>query len=131
MNTFEFARKLDKLNENIIRKIGIQSVLQNESIVISDAIVSNAEGLTFAGNKINEYSPFKDWEETGEFHDNLKFASSNDIEFTSRGDGAEAIFNTFPDKDTIAPTAKILSNEAKKDIKVSFIEKLKALWQAN
>jgi len=127
MNAFEFARKLEKINPDVIRKIGIESVLENKDIVISDAIVSNIEGYTFAGNEISDYPPFSDWEETGQFHDNLTFAGKDDIEFTSRGEGADAIFNTYPLKDTIAPTAKILSSEALSDIKVSFIKKLKAL----
>ena len=124
MNPFEFSRKLAKITEPVIRKLSIEAVLDNEEIVVSDAIVANAEGKTFAGNKINEYKPFSDWEDSGEFHENLKFDSKNDIGFTSRGDGAEAIFNTFPTIDTIAPTAKILSTEAKNDIKKSLIEKI-------
>lgn len=124
MNPFEFSRKLAKITEPVIRKLSVEAVLDNEEIVVSDAIVANAEGETFAGNKINEYKPFSDWEESGEFHDNLKFDSKNDISFTSRGDGAEAIFNTFPTIDTIAPTAKILSTEAKNDITKSLIEKI-------
>ena len=129
MNTFEYSRKLAKVNEDMIRKIGIESVHVNKDVVISDAIVSNAEGLTFGGNQINETPPFKDWEETGEFHDNLRFRDADDIEFTSSGDGFEAIFDTFDFEDYIAPTAKILSNDAKKDLKKSFIEKLLKLWQ--
>lgn len=129
MNTFEFSKKLKNLNPDEIRKIGVESVHKNSNIVISDAIVSNAEGLTFAGNQINETPPFKDWEETGEFHDNLRFRDSEDIEFTSSGDGFEAIYDTFDFEDIVAPTAKILSNEATSDIKKTFIEKLLKLWQ--
>lgn len=131
MNAFEFARKLQKIDENVIRKIGIESVHENADIVIQDAITSNIEGKTFAGNEIKKYPPFSDWEETGEFHDNLSFAGKDNIEFTSRGDGAEAIFETYPTIDTIAPTAKILSNEAKGNLTKSFIQKIKALWQTN
>jgi hypothetical protein len=127
MNAFEFARKHAKINPDVIRKIGIESVHENSEIVIQDAITGNIEGKTFAGNKINEYKPFSDWEESGEFHDNLTFTGKNDIEFTSKGDGAEAIFETFPTIDTIAPTAKILSNEAKSNLTKSFIQKLKVL----
>ena len=127
MNTFEFSRKLAKITGDVIRKIGIESVQENSDVVISDAIVSNIEGLTFAGNKINERAPFQDWEDSGEFHENLKFARKENIDFTSQGDGAEAIYNTFPDVDTIAPTAKILSDEAKSDIQKSFIKKIQAL----
>lgn len=122
MTVSEFGRKLGKLNESEVRRVGVESVLQNHDIVIQDAITANIEGLTFAGNDIKKFAPFTDWEETGEFHDNLKFESTNDIGFTSSGDGAEAVFGTFPEIDTIAPTAKILSGEAIKDIKVSFIK---------
>jgi hypothetical protein len=124
MTAFEMCRKFEKLDENMIRSIGVQSVLENSEIVIQDAITENLEGKTFAGNQIKNYPPFSDWEETGEFHDNLKFSGSNDIDFTSSGPGAEAVFQTFPELDTIAPTAKILSSEAIKDIKVSFIKKI-------
>lgn len=124
MTTFEMYRKFEKIDENAIRTIGIESVLENSEIVIQDAITENLEGKTFAGNPIKNYPPFSDWEETGEFHDNLKFSGSNDIDFTSSGPGAEAVFQTFPELDTIAPTAKILSSEAIKDIKVSFIKKI-------
>ena len=124
MTVSEFANKISRIDATMIRKLSIDAVHENEEIVISDAIVSNLEGLTFAGNKISENKPFTDWEETGEFHDNLKFDSKTDISFTSSGAGAEAIFNTFKTEDTIAPTAKILSGEAIKDIKVSLIEKI-------
>jgi len=127
MNPSEFARKLSKVTEDTIRSIGVEAVHENADIVISDAIVSNAEGLTFAGKQINEIAPFKDWEETGQFHDNLKFRDKTDIEFTSRGDGFEAISDAFSFEDTIAPTAKILSQEAKDDITRSMIKKLKAI----
>src|SRR5574344_1047120 len=102
MTAFEMYRKFEKLDENAIRTIGIESVLENSEIVIQDAITSNIEGKTFAGNEIKKYPPFSDWEETGEFHDNLKFSGSNDIDFTSSGPGAEAVFQTFPELDTIA-----------------------------
>jgi hypothetical protein len=127
MNAFEFARKIEKINPELIRKIGIESVNENSEIVIQDAITENLEGKTFAGNSIESIKPFSDWEETGGFHDRLTFAGKDNIEFTSSGDGAEAVFNAFTQKDTIAPTAKILSSEAIKDLKVSFIKKLKAL----
>ena len=124
MNPSQFARKLAAITEATIRKAGVDAVQENKEVVISDAIVSNAEGLTFAGDKINKNKPFTDWEESGEFHDNLKFAGTNDIEFTSIGDGYEAIANTYPEKDWQAPTAKILSSEAKKDIRKSLINNI-------
>ena len=122
MNTFEMFRSLQKITPDVIREIGVRSVQKNESVVISDAIVANIEGRTFAGNSIAQTKPFTDWEETGEFHDNLKFYDSKSIEFTSRGDGFESISNVFSYDDTIAPTAKILSPEAISDIKKSFIQ---------
>jgi len=122
MNTFEYTRSLEKITVDVIRSIGVQAVHENESVVISDAIVANAEGLTFDGNKIDEYAPFTDWEESGEFHDNLKFQSDKDIEFISSGDGAKAVFNAFPYDDTIAPSAKILDLNTVSDIKKSFIQ---------
>ena len=125
MNAYEMLRSLQKITPDVIREIGVQSVQENESIVVSDAIVANIDGLTFAGNEIADTKPFTDWEETGEFHKNLKFRDASDIEFTSKGDGCEAIFNNFPYDDTIAPTAKILSEEAINDIKHSFIQILK------
>jgi len=131
MNPSEFARKLSKVNEDTIRSIGVEAVHENEAIVISDAIVSNAEGLTFAGNDIKSNPPFGDWEETGEFHDNLKFRDKTDIEFTSRGAGWEAINEAFSFEDTAAPTAKILSREAKDDITKSYVKIQRKIWQAN
>lgn len=124
MTPSEFSRRLAKIDESVLRELSIKAVHDNDQIVISDAIVSNAEGLTFAGNQISDHKPFTDWEETGEFHRNLKFENKDDIAFISKGGGAEAIFSTFPEDDTIAPTAKILSEEAKKDIKVSLIDKI-------
>jgi hypothetical protein len=124
MNTFEAVRKFEKLTPAKIRDVGVSAVLENSEVVLSDAKVSNAEGLTFSGNKINEYAPFSDWEETGQFHENLKFENDKDISLTSRGDGANAIFSTFPDSDTIAPTAAILAESTKSEIQQSFINSI-------
>jgi len=130
MNPSEFYRKIVKITPDVIRRIGVESVHENSNIVISDAIVSNAEGLTFAGNEIaSEYGKFTDWEETGQFHGNLTFRDKEDIEFISWGSGFEEIVESYPDKDTIAPTAKILSQEAKDDLTKSMIKKIQALWQ--
>ena len=124
MNTSEMFRKLQKIDETVIRSTAIEAVLQNEEIVVIDAISTNIEGFTFAGNQISKYPPFKDWEQSGKFHANVRFENTKDIGFTSNGDGAEAIFNTFPEVDTQAPTAKILSGEAIKDITTTFNSKL-------
>lgn len=125
MNTFEFTRLFKKIPPTVVRQIGVEAMHRNETIVVSDSIVANIEGLTFDGNEISKYKPFTDWEESGEFHDNLKFQSDKDIEFTSRGDGARAVFDTFPYNDTIAPSAKIMSTQAINDVKQSFIQILK------
>ena len=71
MNPFEFERKLKTVTSAVVAEIGVKSVRENENVIISDEIVANIEGLTFAGNKITDYPPFSDWEETGEFHENL------------------------------------------------------------
>ena len=125
MNAFEFHRAIEKITPDVIREIGVQSVQENKDVVISDSIVANADGLTFAGNKISEYKPFSDWEESGEFHENLKFQSTKDIEFSSRGDGFLAIESVFPYDDTIAPSAKILDPNTISEIRQSFIKILK------
>lgn len=125
MTVFEAVRRFEKITTDVIRSVGVEAVQKNADIVISDAIVANAEGLTFAGNKISAYKPFSDWEDSGEFHENLKFQSTSDIEFTSRGEGFQAIAEVFPYDDTIAPSAKILSNEAKSNIQKSFVEIIK------
>ena len=57
--------------------------------VIQDAISTNARE-NICRCKINS-TTFSDWEETGELKDNLKFASSNDIEF-KQGDGRKRFF---------------------------------------
>ncbi len=126
MNTFEFYRAFEKITPDIIKSAGVDAVHINSDIVIQDSIVANAEGLTFSGNQISKYKPFTDWEETGLFHENLDFQSKNDIEFTSKGAGANAIFSTFPDNDTIAPSANILDQSTILDIRKSFIEIIKA-----
>ena len=125
MNAFEFHRAIEKITPGVIREIGVQSVQENKDVVISDSIVANAEGLTFAGNKISEYKPFSDWEESGEFHENLKFQSTKNIEFSSSGDGFSAIESVFPYDDTIAPSAKILDESTLSAIKDDFINIIK------
>lgn len=125
MNTYEMYMAYEKLTDDKIKSLAIASVQENSDVVISDSIVANAEGLTFAGNKINSKPPFSDWEQTGEFHENLTFRSTDDIEFTSRGKGAESIFDVFDDNDTIAPSAKILDKSTIENIKNTFIEKIK------
>ena len=132
MNAFEFARKLEKITHEVISKIAIESVHENDGIVVSDAIKANLKGFTFAGNEIaSEYGKFTDWFETGQFHDNLQFVNSNDIEFISGGGGFSAINEAYPEEDVIAPTAKILTPETKMKIQKSTVQKLKALWQTN
>lgn len=127
MTVLEMTKKLDAIDREKIKTMSINAVLKNSDIVISDAIASNVEGKTFAGNDIKKNPPFTDWEQTGEFHENLKFRDNSDIEFTSRGDGFEAIVEAFSHNDTIAPSAKILSEEAKNDIQKSLVEQIKEM----
>lgn len=128
-----------KINPDVIRKIGIESVIDNSNFiydkdsgfisgdadVFRDMFWANNSGLTFSGDRIMK--PFSDWVETGEFRENLHYATKNDIELESSGDGFEAIKESFMKKDWIAPTAKILTPETKSNIQKSFIQKLKAL----
>ncbi len=125
MTVIESYKSFATLTPDKLRELSVRAVHENSETVIQDAIVGNAEGLTFAGNKIADYPPFSDWEETGEFHENLKFESEKDISLTSRGKGAESIFRVFPYNDTIAPTAKILDQGTKSDIAKAFIEQIK------
>jgi hypothetical protein len=141
MNTFEFSRKLKSLNDDEIRKIGVESVQENsnfvydknsgfvsgEADVFRDMFWANNSGLTFNGDQISK--PFSDWVETGEFRENLHYETKNDIKLESSGEGFEAIKEVFMKKDWIAPTAKILTPETKSNLKKSFIEKLLKLWQ--
>jgi len=133
MNTFEFARKLEKITPEAISKIAIEAVHENDGIVVSDSIKANLKGFTFAGNDIQngEYVKYTDWFHTGQFHDNLQFANENDIDFISGGGGYAAINEDYPEEDFIAPTAKILTPETKMKIQKSTVQKLKALWQTN
>jgi hypothetical protein len=124
MNTFEFTRLFEKLTPTVIRQIGVEAMHRNEVIVVFDSINANLQGLTFAGNKI-DVRPFTDWDETGEFHQNLEFQDDTDINFQSSGAGAEAVFSAFTYDDTIAPSAKIMSQRAINDVKQSFIQILK------
>ena len=131
MNAYEMLRSLQKITPDVIREIGVQSVQENESIVVSDAIVANIDGLTFAGNEIADTKPFTDWEETGEFHKNLKFLEEQNIEFTSSGDGFEAIKSAFKENQWIAPSGRTLDEETLNKITVDFIKLLKQQIQLN
>jgi hypothetical protein len=124
MNTFEFQKELQKITPNVVRMIGVEAMQQNETLVVFDAINANLEGLTFAGNKI-DIAPFTDWDETGEFHQNLQFQDETDINFQSSGEGAEAVFSAFSYNDTIAPSVKIMSKAAINKVTQSFIQILK------
>jgi len=124
MTNADMIRRLEKLTDDKIRELAVKSVHENADVVISDAIVANAEGLTFAGNKIAEFAPFSDWEESGDFHRHLKFRDEKDIEFTSNGDGAESIFQVFPEYDTIAPTAKILDSSTLSELQQSLVNNI-------
>lgn len=127
MNVFEFYRGLEKSNP-LIKEIAIQAVQDMEAEVIADSIDANLSGLTFLGNSISDVKPFTDWNDSGQFHSNLKFLNDSNIEFTSQGEGAEAVFDSFDLKDTIAPHAKTLSDNTKKKIteslKIKLLEKI-------
>jgi len=126
MNTFEFYRQLEKITVDVIREIGVQSVRQNQNLVLSQLADANDKGLTFDGNKIAGHGYFTDWIDTGLFRENLRFIDDTDIELISYGEGADAIHDAFDEVDYIAPTSKVLDQTTKNDIKKSFIQILKA-----
>jgi hypothetical protein len=121
MTAFDFLKSIQALTPDVVNSIGVTAVQQNGDQVIKDAIDANFQGLTFAGNPIDEVKPFNDWFETGEFHNNLTFLNTKDIQFTSRGDGFAAIEQAFDPEDTIAPSAVILQESTTQAIKQSFI----------
>jgi len=139
MNTFEMLRSLQKITPEVIREIGVKSVHQNEKKVVLDSILENhpnyltnrntpSDGNTFLGNNIidtRKGGNFTDWDDSGEYHDNLKFLEEQNIEFTSTGKGYEAIKANFSEDDYIAPTAKVLSSETMNAIKSDFINNIK------
>ena len=124
MTVPEMIRAFESLTPDKIRELGVQSVHDSEAEVVIDAIVANIEGLTFSGTQISSRKPFGDWEESGEFHENLKFRDKSDIEFTSQGAGFRAIAETFEFEETIAPTATILDPSTMENIKQNFIDKI-------
>jgi hypothetical protein len=121
MTAFEYLNGIQSITPDVIGNIGVKAVQQNGDQVIKNAIDSNLKGLTFAGNPIAEIKPFNDWFETGEFHNNLSFLNTNDIQFTSKGDGFAAIEQAFNPDDTIAPSAVILQDSTMQAVKQSFI----------
>jgi hypothetical protein len=121
MTAFEYLNGIQSITPDVIGNIGVKAVQQNGDQVIKDAIDANLHGLTFAGNPIAEVKPFNDWFETGEFHNNLTFLNTNDIQFTSKGDGFAAIEQAFDPDDTIAPSAVILQDSTMQTVKQSFI----------
>lgn len=136
MNVFEFCRKLETITPDIIRAAGVLAVQQNSDVVIQDAIVANhpnyltnreipSAGETFIGKEIVGTKNFSDWDDSYEFHDNLKFLKKEDIEFTSKGKGYEAIKSNYDREDWIAPSAKILDDSTKKSIQISLVNNLK------
>ena len=121
MTAFEYLNRIQSITSDVVGDIGVKAVQQNGDKVIKDAIDANLQGLTFAGNPIDEVKPFNDWYETGEFHSNLTFLNAKDIEFTSKGDGFAAIEQAFDHEDTIAPSAVILQESTTQAVKRSFI----------
>jgi hypothetical protein len=126
MTTAAMIRQLQKIDTKAIQEIGVLSVQDNEGAVVDDSLSANAYGQTFSSTSISRIRPFSDWFETGEFAQNLKFASETDINFASSGDGAEAIFSAFSYDETIAPHFRTLSTETMDKIRQSFIKHLKA-----
>jgi hypothetical protein len=124
MTAFEYLNGIQSITPDVVGDIGVKAVQQNSEQVIKDAIDANLQGLTFAGNPIAEVKPFNDWFETGEFHNNLSFLNTNDIQFTSKGDGFAAIEQAFDPEDTIAPSAVILQEETMQSIQQSFMNLL-------
>ncbi len=126
MNTFEYIRKLEQVNPAMIREIGVASVHFNERLVVEDSIFANNNGgKTFMNNDIDEQPPFTDWFETGQFHQNLKFLEEQNIEFTSSGDGYEAIKVAFAEREWIAPHARTLDEDTLNRITAEFIALIK------
>lgn len=131
MTVAEFSRRLEKIDLGTLQVLGIVSVQENQRDVIGDSINANLSGQTFDGNSISRVKPFSDWEETGEFHDNLKFADLDDIEFFSLGDGYSAIRAAFDEKEWIAPDARTLSVSTLEKLRQSLIKNLQAKLWAN
>ena len=124
MTVTAMIKNFEQLNIGKVRELAVSAVHQHEDVVVSDSIVANIEGLTFLGTSISTREPFSDWEETGEFHENLKLATTSDIEFTSRGEGFLSIDRVFDFEETIAPHYKTLDISTIEAIKQSFINNL-------
>ena len=140
MNTFEMLRRFEKIDIATIRTIGVVAVQENASkvsgsqyedgfapndgTIFSDMFRANNDGLTFSGENITGHGKFSDWIETGRFRKNMQFVSDDDIELISFGDGADAIYSAYSERNWIAPSAKILSIETINKIRQSFINNL-------
>ena len=132
MNAYEMLRSLQKITPDVIRELGVASCHFNEKQIVSDSIEANTNGgKTFLGYDIDEVKPFTDWFETGEFHENLKFLEEQNIEFTSSGDGFEAIKLAFKENQWIAPSGRTLDEETLNKITIDFIKLLKQQIQLN
>ena len=136
MNPFEYSRKLVSINQDVIIEIGVASVHLNENQVVLDSILENhpnylsnrevpSAGKTFIGNEIVGTKNFTDWDDSYQFHDNLKFLEEKSIKFTSKGKGYQAIKDNFTEENWIAPSAISLEPDTMQQIKKDFIKILK------
>ena len=131
MNVYEFQRSLAKIKTTDIRVMMIEAAQYAEAQILEDSKQANAKGLTFSGETIEGVGRFTDWIESGEFHKNLKFLESENIEFFSSGDGFEAIKEAFNESEWIAPHARTLSNATKNKLITYFIDFFKQQIQIN
>jgi hypothetical protein len=132
MNTFEFYRAFEKIKISDIQLMAVEAAQYAESQIVSDSIEANTNGgKTFMGRDIDEVKPFTDWFETGQFHQNLKFLESSNIEFISSGDGYDAIKAAFKESDWIAPHARTLDEETLDKLTKYFIDFFKQQIQIN
>lgn len=126
MTPSEFTKAFTKLTPDKLRELGVAASHFNERQIVSDSIEANTNlGKTFLGYDIDEIKPFTDWFETGQFHKNLKFLEEQNIEFTSSGDGFEAIKMAFKENQWIAPSGRTLDEETLDKITVDFIKLVK------
>jgi hypothetical protein len=131
MNTFEFERSLKKIKKADILSMMVEAAQYAESQILEDSKQANARGLTFSGGAIEGVGRFTDWIDSGEFHKNLKFLESENIEFFSSGDGFEAIKEAFNEFEWIAPHANTLSDATKSKLITYFIDFFKQQIQIN
>ena len=125
-------KALEKIKISDIRLMAVEAAQYAERLIIEDSIFTNTnEGKTFDGQIIEGTGDFTDWFETGQFHKNLKFLESSNIEFISSGEGFEAIKEAFTESNWIAPHARTLDEETLNKLTVYFIDFFKQQIQIN